>query len=74
MAPKTRYPILNEFARKLREMGKDDLLACLGGGISIMDSIKMIADKVGCDEYPDLNERMDIYLNKLWPYIERYEP
>jgi len=64
-------PILNEFARKLKSIGKYSLYELLSG--QEMEAVKIIADTVGFNEYPVAGERIDDYLNRLWPYVLAYK-
>jgi len=68
---RSNVQILNEFAKKLKAIGKYSLYDLLSG--QIMESMKAIADAVGFDEYPKVDERIDDYLNRIWPYILAYK-
>ena len=70
---RTGRPVLDEFALKIKELGHMDLYGLLKGK-PIIEGIMDIADKVGFDKYPNSTERVDDYLNELWPYIQRYKP
>jgi TusA-related sulfurtransferase len=70
---KTKLPVLNEFARELKKLGKGDLLEILISSPNAMDNLRRIADRVGFDEYPVEGEPKDVYLNKIWPYILEYD-
>ena len=73
MAVKTQRPVLNDFARELRKLGKDDLYECFISSPNIMENLRKIAGMVGFDEYPTEGEMKSIYLNKLWPYILEHD-
>jgi hypothetical protein len=72
-AKKTKLPVLNEFARELKKLGKDDLYEAFVSTPNVMQNMCKIADMVGFDEYPVEGEQRDIYLNKIWPYILEYD-
>jgi len=70
MALRTKYKILNDFSRKLREIGRDDLYDLLSGE-QVMEGVKKVADKVGFKKHPVDGESMKKYINELTEWILR---
>jgi hypothetical protein len=69
---RTGRPVLDEFAAEIKNLGHMDLYEMLKGR-PIIEGIMEIADTVGFGRHPDDKERVDGYLNELWPYIVRYK-
>lgn len=67
---RSRYPILNEFAARLKEIGRRDLHDLLLGK-QIMKGVSDVADAVGFKKYPTEGEPMVDYINELWEHIEK---
>jgi len=65
---KTRFPVLNEFASRLKEIGRQDLYDLLSGK-QVMAGVADVAEAVGFDKYPKEGEPIVDYINELWGYI-----
>jgi hypothetical protein len=69
---RTRFTILNEFAARLKQIGRRDLHDMLGGE-QVMEGVKKVADAVGFRKYPVEGEPMVDYINELWEFINKSE-
>jgi len=65
---KTRFPVLNEFATRLKQIGRQDLHDLLGGK-QVMKGVADVADAVGFDKHPKEGDPIVDYINELWEYI-----
>ncbi len=76
MVVKSNKEILNVFIDKLRDELPDmyDIYReCMRVNRSEFRSMILFADRIGAPK-PIEGKSMREYLNKIWPYIERYKP
>lgn len=73
---KSNKQILNEFLTKLKEEKPylyDVYRKCMTKDSREFGSMVLFADKMRLPR-PTIGGSMRDYLNKIWPYIERYKP
>ena len=76
MGLKSRKESLGEFKDKLRKeypVVYKLFMECVEGNRREFVSMVMFAKKIGAPE-PVIGALMTEYLNKIWPYVERYKP
>ncbi len=76
MVVKSNKEILNAFASKLKDELPDmyDIYReCIMVNRNEFRSMIHFADRIGAPK-PIIGKGMREYLNKIWPYIERYKP
>ncbi len=76
MPIKSRKESLNQFAAKLKEDFPDVhkiYRECMAADRREFISMVAFAKRIGAPE-PVIGTLMTEYLNKIWPYIERYKP